>query len=97
MDTQTFIRTDSPCILQDFIPFGTAAQKRKKKEKKKPNSKISLKDRKELKKKERNLKEKKIGLFFFTVLLFYVLSIRPQQSSFSQIVPPIVNKSAVHF
>ena len=70
MDTQTFIWTDSPCILRDFIPFGTAAQKRKKKEKK-TNSKRSLKDRKELKKKERNLKEKKNWLFFlygFTVL-----------------------------
>ena len=31
--------TDSPCVLQDFVPFGAAAQKRKKKEKKKKEEK----------------------------------------------------------
>ena len=83
-------------FYKTLSPLGPPPKKERKR-KKKTNSKRSLKDRKELKKKERNLKEKKIGSFFFTVLLFYVLSIRPQQSSFSQIVPPIVNKSAVHF
>ena len=31
MDRRTYVwtdgRTDSPCVLQDFVPFGTAAQK----------------------------------------------------------------------
>ena len=25
---RTYGRTDSPCVLQDFVPFGAAAQKR---------------------------------------------------------------------
>ena len=28
-DRRTDGRTDSPCVLQDFVPFGAAAQKRK--------------------------------------------------------------------
>ena len=28
-DGRTDIRTESPCVLQDFVPFGTAAQKEK--------------------------------------------------------------------
>ena len=26
-DVRTYGRTDSPCVLQDFVPFGAAAQK----------------------------------------------------------------------
>ena len=26
-DIQTYGQTDSPCVLQDFVPFGAAAQK----------------------------------------------------------------------
>ena len=28
-DVQMYGRTDSPCVLQDFVPFGAAAQKPK--------------------------------------------------------------------
>ena len=27
-DVRTYVRTDSPCVLEDFVPFGAAAQKR---------------------------------------------------------------------
>ena len=37
MDGRTYVRTDgrtdSPCVLQDFVPFGDAAQKKRKKKK----------------------------------------------------------------
>ena len=29
-EVRTYGRTDSPCVLQDFVPFGAAAQKVKK-------------------------------------------------------------------
>ena len=34
-DVRTDGRTDSPCVLQDFVPFGAAAQKRTKERKNK--------------------------------------------------------------
>ena len=70
MDTQTFIWTDSPCILQDFIPFGTAAQKRKKREKKNKQQK-KFKRQKGVEKERKKLERKKNWLLFlsgFTVL-----------------------------
>ena len=37
-DRQTYVqtdgRTDSPCVLQDFVPFGAAAQKEEEEERK---------------------------------------------------------------
>ena len=39
MDGQTYGRTDSPCVLQDFVPFGAAAQKGREKEREKERKK----------------------------------------------------------
>ena len=40
-DVRTYGRTDSPCVLQNFVPFGAAAQKEKEKDKKDKYSKFT--------------------------------------------------------